>query len=97
MITEIIEFAGFDGHLVPICIPARNSRLHGDGCFDLLDKLELRLSVFVSKKIKYTNLKVCHPERAKRVEGSTHQIDCNCYHNCEDPSTSLRFATFRSG
>ena len=41
MITEIIEFAGFDGHLVPICISARNSRLHGDGCFDLLDKLEL--------------------------------------------------------
>ena len=41
MITEIIEFAGFDGHLVPICIPARNSRLDGDGCFDLLDKLEL--------------------------------------------------------
>ena len=40
MITEIIEFAGFDGHLVPICISARNSRLHGDGCFDLLDKLE---------------------------------------------------------
>ena len=40
MITEIIEFAGFDGHLVPICISARNSRLDGDGCFDLLDKLE---------------------------------------------------------
>ena len=36
MITEIIEFAGFDGHLVPICISARNSRLDGDGCFDLL-------------------------------------------------------------
>ena len=34
MITEIIEFAGFDGHLVPICISARNSRLDGDGCFD---------------------------------------------------------------
>ena len=40
MITEIIEFAGFDGHLAPICISARNSRLDGDGCFDLLDKLE---------------------------------------------------------
>ena len=40
MITENIEFAGFDGHLVPICISARNSRLDGDGCFDLLDKLE---------------------------------------------------------
>ena len=40
MITEIIEFAGVNGHLVPICISARNSRLHGDGCFDLLDKLE---------------------------------------------------------
>ena len=40
MITEIIEFAGFDGHLAPICISARNSRLYGDGCFDLLDKLE---------------------------------------------------------
>jgi hypothetical protein len=44
MITEIIEFAGFDGHLVPICISARNSRLHGDGCFDLLDKLEFIVS-----------------------------------------------------
>ena len=40
MITEIIEFAGFDGHLALICISARNSRLDGDGCFDLLDKLE---------------------------------------------------------
>ena len=51
MITEIIEFAGFDGHLTPICISARNSRLDGDGCFDLLDKLEfVNLILFGSKQ-----------------------------------------------
>ena len=40
MITEIIEFAGFDGHLALICISAINSRFDGDGCFDLLDKFD---------------------------------------------------------
>ena len=78
----------------------RNKRIKCEGSSTLMTfhyKFVFRLSVFVSKKVKHTSLKVCHPERAKRVEGSTHQIDCNCYHNCEDPSTSLRFATFRSG
>ena len=38
------------------------------------------------------NPKVCHPEQAKRVEGSSH-LDDICRENwCQDPSTSLRSA-----
>lgn len=61
MITEIIEFAGFDGHLVPICISARNSRLNGDGCFELLDKLEF-VEFFLFKTYP-----VCYIHIAKSV------------------------------
>ena len=36
--------------------------------------------------------KVCHPEQAKRVEGSSHLDDCMGNGKCVDPSTPLRSA-----
>ena len=35
---------------------------------------------------------VCHPEQAKRVEGSSQQDDLSSRNPCQDPSTSLRSA-----
>ena len=34
----------------------------------------------------------CHPEQAKRVEGSSHHDDCSRLMQCADPSTPLRSA-----
>ncbi len=44
--------------------------------------------------VKKVNIckKWCHPEQAKRVEGSSHHDDCSSLMQCADPSTPLRFA-----
>ncbi len=41
--------------------------------------------------------KPCHPDRAKRVEGSWHPIDRKGNQKCEDPSTHIRSLGTTSG